>query len=139
MTFDGSISIGDIVTAATIVFGLWAAVTKTYHRADKRAALFEQTVTQHTELLAAHSTRMEKNDETLLKVMSELQRLVGRLDSLNPQALSQAASIALEVVRTAEREALAKVAEAASEAARVLEPRRKTSRRRVGRRELDRT
>lgn len=131
MTFDNTITLGNIVVLLGFLGGLWMAVARTYHSLDKRAAIFEQIVTSHSSLLEQHTRRMERTDETLLTVMSELQRLVGRLDMLNPQTMAQAASAAMSVVRAAEGDALRTVAEAAAEAVAKLSAVRRQRDRRV--------
>lgn len=80
ITFDWSVSLGQIVNAVLLIFGVYGAVIRMYHVLDKRASAIEQTIKNHGEALTNHAIRMERWETTLFKVVSDLQRVIGRME-----------------------------------------------------------
>lgn len=77
LTFDWSINLGSVLTALSFLVGIWlASLTLT-----RRLTTFEGTVTIHTDALAQHVRWMEKQDNLLLQLVGDVQRLIGRLDA----------------------------------------------------------
>lgn len=105
MTFDGTITLGNILTAVVFLFGLWGAVSRAYHLLDKRTTMFEGTLTEHANLLKEHAARMvrqeehmEKQDNILLHISGDMQRIVGRFEAINTHGVADAAAAAEALV-----------------------------------------
>jgi len=79
--FDPTITLGNVITMIGIVVGLWISATRLYGSVDRRLAVFEVMLSSHAKTLIEHNIRMEKQDDMLLRLMGEIQRLVGRLES----------------------------------------------------------
>ena len=112
--WDGTITLGNILSAVMVVVAIWAAVSRSYNLIDKRATVVEQTILRHASLLETHSARMAKQDELLLSISGTMNRIVGRLEMVNPQSVAEAAAQAIKVVKNAEAAALNVVAAAAA-------------------------
>jgi hypothetical protein len=89
--FDWTISLGQIVNALIVLAGALGAVFKLYARLDKRVDAFElrldntqttfsREIQYATTTLADHAGRMERWESTLFKVVSDLQRVIGRME-----------------------------------------------------------
>ena len=78
--FDATISLGNILTAAGFFFSIWWGAVKMYALIDKRIAVFEEVLKTHTDTLAVHADRMEKQDDLLLRLVGDVQRLIGRIE-----------------------------------------------------------
>lgn len=60
------------------VAALAALGWRLYHAIDKRVAVFEEIVNHHTKTLKTHDERMDKHEDRLISLLSQLQRLIGR-------------------------------------------------------------
>lgn len=80
LTFDWTISLGQIVNAAILIGGFSLAALKLYHALDKRVTMFERDIVGHAKTLADHAMRMERWEATLFKVVADLQRVIGRME-----------------------------------------------------------
>ncbi len=120
--------IGSIITSLVFILGLWWGGNRAAYLIGQRVATFDAIVAEHARILAAHSLRMEKQDELLLDISANMNRIVGRLEMVNPQSVTEAAAQAIGVlhaaeaaamrtVTTAEQSALKTVAAAAAAAA----------------------
>lgn len=78
--FDWTISLGSIVNAVMLIIGAYAAGVKLYHALDKRIDRFELEISAHAKTLEDHASRMERWESTLFKVVSDLQRVIGRME-----------------------------------------------------------
>ena len=114
--FDPTVTLGNIISAGVFLFGLWAAGTRAYSLIDRRILVFETTIAQHARLLESHALRMEKQDDMLIRISNDMQRLVGRLETANLLAVTEAAAAAMAVVKAAEVAALNTVSAAAASA-----------------------
>ncbi len=79
--FDWTISLGQVVTAASFFLSIAMAGQRIYLLLDKRLSLLQQTVMNHTDTLTSHDSRMKHYEEVLFKVVSDLQRLIGRAEA----------------------------------------------------------
>ncbi len=86
MHWDGTITLGNVLSAVAFLVGLWAAAQRTYYSLDKRANSFEATISNHAKLLEEHARRMERQDDQHLKLMGDIQRILGRLDGVSVPA-----------------------------------------------------
>lgn len=105
MHFDGTVSLGSLLTIATLI-GIAVRLGWT-------VGGIQAIITQHSKLLEMHTARMEKQDDMLIRISGDMQRIVGRIESANQQAVIDAASAAITVVKAAEAAALNTVAAAA--------------------------
>lgn len=102
ITFDWTISLGQIVNAVLIVLGaiigaikLWYSIDKRFtalatavdnrvtdlgNAVDKRVSMLEADLVDHTKTLADHAVRMQRWEETLFKIVGDLQRVIGRME-----------------------------------------------------------
>jgi hypothetical protein len=80
VTFDWSISLGQIVNALMVLGGGAFVVFRMFHALDKRVSEFEFKIETHAETLKDHATRMERWESTLFKVVSDLSHVLGRLE-----------------------------------------------------------
>lgn len=117
MHWDGTVTLGNIITALVILAGLWAAGSRAFNVIDKQLGIFGVTIDAHARLLTSHANRMEKQDEMLLRISGDMQRVLGRLEAANQQSVIDAAAAALSVVKAAEEAALKTVQAAAVQAA----------------------
>ena len=74
-----------ILIIAFLIFvflvSLYLGGVKMVHVMDRRIAVFESTLKMHAESISHHSGRMEKQDELLITLVGDVQRLVGRLET----------------------------------------------------------
>lgn len=80
LKFDWTITLGALVASIIIVAGTWAAVSRLYSMLEKRLSLFEVGLGVHTQTLINHATRMEKQDDLMLKLVGDMQRVIGRME-----------------------------------------------------------
>jgi hypothetical protein len=78
--FDWTITFGTLLSAAIVVLGTWATVSRLYSLLDKRLALFELGLGTHTHTLMAHAVRMERQDELMLQLAGDLREILGRME-----------------------------------------------------------
>lgn len=116
MTFDSTITLGNVVTLVGFLFGLWAAANRTYHSLDKRATIFEAMIHEHSRLLAEHSKRMEQHDRTLTDILQKIANIVGRMESAKdgPDEIAHAAAAAIRVIEAEKENAIKTLAAARS-------------------------
>lgn len=81
MHFDWTLSFGTLLGALAIVAGTWASISRLYGLLDKRLTVFENVLDVHAKTLTAHATRMEKQEDMLIKLSGDLQRVIGRIES----------------------------------------------------------
>lgn len=117
--FDPTVTLGNLVAAGVFLFGLWAAGSRAYAQIERRIVVFETTINQHGRLLESHAVRMEKQDDMLVRISGDMQRIVGRLETANLMAVTEAAAAAMAVVKAAEAAALNTVSVAAASAAKL--------------------
>ncbi len=79
--FDWTITLGTVLSAAVFVAGTWAAVSRLYSLLDKRLAIFESVLGTHAQTLMAHSARMERQDDIMIKLAGDIQRVIGRIET----------------------------------------------------------
>ena len=114
---DWSLSLGNIIVfLVPIVIGGW----KLYSSIVKRGVVFEEVLKEHTKLLVAHSgrmdrqedlhrLRMEKQDDALIAIMRDVNRLIGRMEANHAMDISDAAQKAVNKIEQAAIRAAAKV------------------------------
>jgi uncharacterized coiled-coil protein SlyX len=114
--FDMTITLGNIVAALSFLFGIWAAMlrlsadkTRLYVAMDQRLAVFESVLSAHAGTLTTHSARMEKLEDQLVRLVGDIQRIAGHIESSQVRALAEAAAAARNVVLAAEAAALERV------------------------------
>ena len=98
--FDSTISLGNILTVVGFVAAFWAAATKVYNSLDRRLISFEALLLGHAQTLVSHGAKMEKQDEILLRLVGDMQRLIGRVEGSH-QNMERAESVARELIATA--------------------------------------
>lgn len=76
MKFDGTITLGNLVSAAAFLVGILVAYTK----AARWLTRFETTVNGHTDELTKHSGRMDRYESRYVEIASDLQWLIGRMN-----------------------------------------------------------
>lgn len=81
MHFDWTLNIGNIVTLLGVVTTGWVAVFKIYSAIDKRLSHFEQMLQGHAETLVKHASKMDRQDDLFIRLLSDVQRLMGRFES----------------------------------------------------------
>jgi hypothetical protein len=81
VTFDASISLGNILSAATIVGGIAISASRVLASVDKRLDLFSQTLEEHAKALQKHDAAIALYEERVFDLVGTLQRLVGRFES----------------------------------------------------------
>lgn len=81
MSFDWTITLGNLMTIGGIVVGMYVGATKILNRVDDRLMKLEQIFVSHTATLIAHAARMEKQDDMLLRLVGDVQRLIGHMES----------------------------------------------------------
>lgn len=77
MHFEWTINLGNLITAIVFVLGLWGTSMKL----TARATTFENRLSEHTLAITHHSDRMGKQDDLLLTIIRDVERLIGRLDA----------------------------------------------------------
>ena len=82
MTFSWDINLGQIVSAALVLLGAYAAAIRVYHLMDKRIDKLDLHLSTHTETLAMHADRMEHHESSLVKIVGDVQRILGRMENL---------------------------------------------------------
>jgi hypothetical protein len=80
--FDPTITLGNIITMLGIVLGIWISALKLFYAFDKRLGESELVVIEHTKQLRIHAERLEKQDNLLIVLVGDIQRLVGHLEGL---------------------------------------------------------
>lgn len=74
--FDFTVTFGNLIELAGIVL----ALVSLYYAAVGRVRELELILKQHAKDLTAHSQRMERFDENLIEVVSQVHRILGRMD-----------------------------------------------------------
>lgn len=78
--FDYTISLWNVLSFLVFFLTCWWSVTKAFVAFDRRVSKFENVLLNHAATLAAHSSRMEKQDDLLFKLVGDVQRLVGYME-----------------------------------------------------------
>ena len=117
MKLDWSISVGNILTALVFLFGAVSTGWKIYNAFARQAVVFEGLLKEHTNTLISHAGRMEKQDELLLRIIGDVQRLIGRMEVSQSAGIHLAAADAARVLETAVDTAAVKIEIAAAAAA----------------------
>jgi hypothetical protein len=80
MHFDGTITLGALVSAATFAVTVFLAYVRATTWLERRLTGFETTLRSHAEQLERHGERMDRYEERYVKIAGDLQWLVGRMD-----------------------------------------------------------
>ena len=75
--FDGTVTLGNLLELGGIV----VVLLRMYHNAVIRFVHLETIIQDHSQKLVEHGQRMEKYEGGMFRVVSDVQRLVGRLES----------------------------------------------------------
>ena len=100
MHFDSTISLGNILTIVGFVAAFWVAANGIYTRIDRRIVAFETLLEQHALTLVQHASKMEKQDDILLRLVGDMQRLIGRVEG-SQQNIDRAETVARELIALA--------------------------------------
>ena len=84
MHFDPTISLGNVITIICFVASIVGARLSLYGKMDQRLAKLEGILMDNAATLIAHSGRMEKHDDLLLRLVGDMQRLIGRFETRLP-------------------------------------------------------
>lgn len=79
--FDNSVSLGNILTIVWFAWTIWLGAVKMYLLLDKRMGKFETIIEAHSTTLTSHEIRMEKHDNLSLKLVGDVQRLIGHMEA----------------------------------------------------------
>lgn len=93
VNFDWTITLGQVVQLVVFVVVSAVFVVKLYYKvekriddlfraAEKRIETFENQILLHANTLTDHGLRMERYETALFKVISDLQRTIGRLEMM---------------------------------------------------------
>ena len=81
MSFDWSLHIGDVIQVLAILgTAMWA-----YHGIAVKLALLAQIIEEHSDTLREHGQRLTRYEESLFKLVGDLQRMVGHLEGSKPR------------------------------------------------------
>ncbi len=80
MRFDGTITLGAVLTAVSFVIGLIIAYTKATTWLENRFTRFETTLSGHASQLERQTERMDRYEERYVRIANDLQWLVGRME-----------------------------------------------------------
>lgn len=80
LKFDGTITLGAIVSAATFAFALFVAYTKATQWLERQFATFEMRLAEHGAQLKSQTERMGRYEERYVAIANDLQWLIGRMD-----------------------------------------------------------
>ena len=94
--FDWSINFGQIAQGIGIVFAVYHAVLGAYRKIQMDMAQMKSTLQTHAKTLSDHSEQMARSDSNhnermtryetaMFQVVSDLQRVVGRVEALMPE------------------------------------------------------
>ena len=76
MVWDNTVTLGNVIQVGTIV--VLAAVA--YAGFSARWAVLEQLIEGHTRTLVDHAIRLDLHEARALRVVEDLQRLIGRVE-----------------------------------------------------------
>jgi hypothetical protein len=79
--FDWTITLGNALTIITMLVGGWLGIVRMYYLFNNRISSFEATIKIHADALLIHTARMEKQDDLLLRLVGDVQRLIGHLEA----------------------------------------------------------
>lgn len=78
LKYDDIISLGDVLQILT-----WLGLAVgAYYSVRTQLALFRQVLEHHSATLVEHAKRLDRYEESIVRVIGELQRLVGRVESM---------------------------------------------------------
>lgn len=78
--FDWTISLGNVLTVVGFIIAAWLAGTRIYNGIDRRLIAFEGLLSHHAATLVDHAARMKTQDDMLLRLVGDVQRLIGRME-----------------------------------------------------------
>ena len=79
--FDWTVTLGNTLTIITMLIGGWLGIMRMYYLFNHRISSFEATIKVHADTLMVHTKRMEKQDDLLLRLVGDVQRLIGHLEA----------------------------------------------------------
>ena len=99
MTFDLTISLGNVLMVLSMVGGIWWMGIRAQQVADVRLSRYETLLTDHqqadTQAFESVLKRMDRDDEMMLRqnestlrLVADVQRLIGRFESFERQQSS---------------------------------------------------
>jgi len=74
-----TITLGNILSVLGFTISIAWAVIKIQHTLEKEVIRLRDTLNTHSNMLDGHSLRLEKHDELILKLVGDIERLIGRL------------------------------------------------------------
>lgn len=89
MKFDGTVTLGALISAATFLLGIIVAYTKGTNWLENRFTKFESTLDSHADQLTGHSSRMDRYEARYVEIANDLQWLVGRMDGDRRRKVSE--------------------------------------------------
>ncbi len=78
--WNGEITLGAMLTAATFVLTVIVVYTKATTWLESRFTRFETTLFDHATQLSKHAERMDRYESRYVTIASDLQWLIGRMD-----------------------------------------------------------
>jgi hypothetical protein len=75
-----TITFGNIMTIVGFVISIWVTAARLYTLLEKRLVIFEHLLEMHAKTLGEHAKRMERQDELLIRLVGDVQRLIGRVE-----------------------------------------------------------
>lgn len=79
LQFDWTLHFGDVLQVLVIIgTAFWA-----YHGIVLKLALLTRTIEDHGETLHEHADRLQRYEASLFKLVGDLQRMIGRMETLD--------------------------------------------------------
>ncbi len=85
VTFSWEINLGQVVSAAVFALGFYSSAIRLYYMIDKRMDRFETNLSRHSDTLIDHAKWQQRQEEHVLSIVQNLQRVIGRLEILSPR------------------------------------------------------
>jgi len=82
MIFDWTINVGNVIAIVSLIVSLWGGALMAYHRIDKRLERFELKLVYHADTIGAHTTRFITNENRLIELAGDMQRVIGRIEMM---------------------------------------------------------
>ena len=86
---DWTLNVWQLMTAAGFLVGGYGTIMRVYHLLDKRLASMELHLTTHADTLEEHGHRLGRYEESLFKIVGDLQRVIGRVEVVAPSVTRQ--------------------------------------------------
>lgn len=80
MRFDGTVTLGTVLSAVTFVLAFFVAYTKATAWLGEHLSRFDTTLKEHAAQLGKHAERMDRYEGRYVAIASDLQWLIGRMD-----------------------------------------------------------